>query len=313
MHWILVALCLIAVLGELAARSIGLGKPLLYERTPYGYRVKPSQNIRRFGNRLYYNRYGMRSEEIAPVPRPNVLRILCVGDSVTYGGVQTTQGETYPYLLEAELTGRGIDAEVLNASAGGWAPENEEGWLRANGTFGSKVVVIQWSTHDLFQRKAPSEKVGSHPQFPAEPPLFALQEAAIRYVFPRLFARFVARRPNHRARPSSRDDVAHNLRVLASMVDLVRTSGGQPVVLYVDQPEPAEVAGEIAREATTHLLQTLETHAVPLIRFTNHEHSTATEALFRDPDHPTPKGNRVLANLIADNILSLGLPTKRDQ
>lgn len=153
---------------EIAARLCGLGRPLLYEKTSYGYRVVPGQSLNRFGNRIYYNEQGLRSEMIAPRPPPHTLRILCVGDSITFGSTATDQQLTYPYLLRQALSVRDRQQsfEVLNASAGGWALENEEGWLAENGVLGSHVVVLQVATHDLFQEKAGSDVVGRDPSFP---------------------------------------------------------------------------------------------------------------------------------------------------
>ena len=76
---------------ELGLRAYGFGKPLLYEATSYGYRVKPSQHLMRFGNELSYNRQGMRSPEITAQPAPGVLRVLCIGDSITFGDRKSTR------------------------------------------------------------------------------------------------------------------------------------------------------------------------------------------------------------------------------
>ena len=116
--WLLLPLGLLVV-AEIACRAYGLHTPVLYEATPYGYRVRPNQDLRRFGNRVFYNAQGLRSEPAEPMPSAGVERVLCIGDSVTFGGTQTDQQDTYPYQLQGALRRRGLSAEVLNASAGG--------------------------------------------------------------------------------------------------------------------------------------------------------------------------------------------------
>lgn len=285
---------------ELACRYYGLHTPLLYETTEYGYRVVPNQSIKRFGNRVFYNAYGLRSEPIESTPAEGVLRILCIGDSVTFGGTQTDQKDTYSSLLEDELHQRGLAAEVLNASAGGWAPENEEGWLRANGTFGARVVVFQLGTHDLFQHKAPSEIVGAHPQFPNHAPLLGLQELAFRYVLPRILGKIGISDPGVQAEPTkTKQDVSRTLASLVRMIDQVRAAGAKPVVMLVEQPEGLEPVDDLARFAKSELLSLTARLGVPLIRPVERLVGKGGERLLRDDVHPNEKGNRVIAQLIA--------------
>lgn len=115
--WFLVLVSLL-ITAEVALRFYGFGRPLLYEQTDYGYRVKPGQDIKRFGNQLYYNKQGLRSGEMEHLD-VRQHRVLCLGDSITYGGVQADQTQTYPELLASTLRKRDHQVSVLNASAGG--------------------------------------------------------------------------------------------------------------------------------------------------------------------------------------------------
>jgi len=100
--------------------GLGLGRsPLSHADPDYGYAFNPNQNLRRFGNRVCYNEHGLRSEPLPRAKPRDEFRVLCVGDSVTNGGVLTDQVDTYPCLLEALLKRRGLNGRVLNASAGG--------------------------------------------------------------------------------------------------------------------------------------------------------------------------------------------------
>src|ERR1700686_5242687 len=76
------AILLVCVEAGLRWR-FGLGRPLLiYLDDSYGYAYRPAQDLKRFGNRVYYNHEGLRSEELQSIPEEVRERILCVGDSV---------------------------------------------------------------------------------------------------------------------------------------------------------------------------------------------------------------------------------------
>lgn len=74
---------------EIILRTIwGFGKmPLYVASTEWEYMPMPGQSGRRLGNSYYFNRYGMRSDEVDPTKK----LVLGLGDSVLNGGVQTEQ------------------------------------------------------------------------------------------------------------------------------------------------------------------------------------------------------------------------------
>jgi len=66
----------------------------------------------------YLNQIGLRGQGIDRQRKPGVIRIICAGDSTTFGsGVK--ENETYAYYLQQLLQERGIVAEVLNAGVPG--------------------------------------------------------------------------------------------------------------------------------------------------------------------------------------------------
>ena len=298
---LLAAVLIILFSLELALRAYGFGKPLLYEATPYGYRVKPDQHLQRFGNRLDYNREGMRSSEISARPTQGVLRVLCIGDSITFGGVQTPQSETYPAQIEQALYRAGRQAEVLNASAGGWALGNEWGWLQERGIFASDVVIFEVGLNDLFQMTSPPAVVDGHPSFPSRNPRFALQEAVMRYVLPRLGMVDITD-PGARPGASPNDLLQGNLITLKHMVEFARERGGTVYVLSIEEPlfsggsMPEMAAAYMRLEA---LLADLK---VDLIRPMRALREDEVHVIFRDGVHPTSVGNGLIGNVVARNI-----------
>lgn len=304
--WIALGVALgLIVAVEIGARLCGLGRPLLYEKTSYGYRVLPDQSLKRFGNRVSYNAYGMRSEAATPRPAAGVLRVLCVGDSITFGSTSTDQSLTYPYQLQRKLERQagGGRYEVLNISAGGWAIENEEGWLVEYGVYGSHAVILQIATHDLFQEKAGSEVVGVHASFPEHPPALALQELMVRYVLPRLSARLRLRDPGEVLYHHDRDDVVRTMAALERIAKLVRAQGAELFVLFVEQPRGYEPDDELTRYGKHRLYEKTEELGIPLILTAEAMDAAGATRAFLDGLHPNGTGNAVMAEQAAARLI----------
>ena len=306
------ALLILVVAAELLGRWLGLHHPVLFERTEYGYRVKPNQDILRFGNRVFFNDLGLRSESTPASPSPGTIRVLCIGDSVTYGGATTDQARTYPYLLQEQLKPQPV--EVLNASAPGWAVPNELGWLKANGTLGSSFVVLTISTHDLFQQLAPSSIVGRHPSFPDHEPTLALEGVASRYLLPRVVPWITTLDPGV-SRDGGWSDRGARLVLedIEAFVRLVRAAGARPVLLLSTEAiDPTEDG--LAAVARRQLYEALSKLDVPILTIDAAIAREGRAALYRDTVHPNEHGNLVFAQAVAAYLqpyLSAGNPGDR--
>jgi hypothetical protein len=126
----------------------------------------------------------MRSDDL---PRPRVepgIRLLFIGDSVTFGTTRVDQDKIFTELIKTRLRSRsGGNVEVMNASAGGWAPEKEYRYLNSRGTFNANVVLFVINTNDLDQSFAVLENPR---QFPTSNPTSAIEELWSRYLEPRV-------------------------------------------------------------------------------------------------------------------------------
>ena len=123
-----------------------------------GFRLRARHAWREAGGALVrINAEGFRDDEIAPSAPPGALRILCLGDSSTFGyGV--TPGETAPAQLEHSLARRfpGRRVEVINAGVPGWESANGAAFLARRGmAWKPEVVVISFGYN---------EQLGSGPE-----------------------------------------------------------------------------------------------------------------------------------------------------
>jgi len=287
------------VAAEVALRVYGFGQPLLYEKTKYGYRVKPSQDIKRFGNRLYYNRQGLRSGEIDGASGPQ-RRVLCLGDSITYGGVQADQTQTYPELLASMLSNEGQQVSVLNASAGGWALANEWGWLQENGFFGSQVLLLEIGLNDLMQPKAGTAVVDKHPSFPGRNPMFALQEVVYRYLLPRL-GLIKSEDPGAQALDGTQEQVVINMGIVREMVEYARARRVDVVILRIE--EPAFSREEKYIRAGLLLDDLAKNLGVRVIKPDAALKQADYKKVFHaDMVHPNAVGNKVIAGVISEAL-----------
>lgn len=152
--------------------------PLYKESDKYEYMCLPNQDIMRFGNHMHYNSYSQRSEE----PDSTRKRVLGLGDSVIYGGVQIDQDSIATSIYTAET---GI--QMLNISAGSWGPDNCAAYLKEKGTFGASAMFLVVSSHDAHDNINFQPVVGKSPSYPNKNYPFAYAELFGRYLLPRIF------------------------------------------------------------------------------------------------------------------------------
>jgi len=294
-----IALCALLVLvtgTELTLRLLlGLGDPVLIAPdAACSYITRPDQKVYRFFVHTYINHYGMRSDEVSPAHPPGLVRILFVGDSLTYGTTHVDQKDLF-----TQIVARGLPAilhqkvEVLNASANGWAPDNEWGWVQSRGIFQSNYVLLVLNDGDLTQPRARIEEVGD--ALPQTRPMTAMSELFTRFIKPRILHIRPRQDPGLAVVP---DDVTEraNLQDLDRFVDLVRTQRGQMILVFMpfrgDIPRPAAAA--------LTLLQTWSAaHNVPLVDLTKAiaAHSVEEICLY-DHTHFNTAGNAVIGQAI---------------
>ena len=168
---------------EIGLRTLGFGHPLLYKASSAGYELAASQTSVRLGKKTHIDALGLRGPETTPLPGAGVTRILSLGDSVSNGGSMINDSQTYPADLQRLL---GPKFEVLNASAGGWATENEKAWLQEHGTLGASIIILEVNEKDLDQGFEDRTTLDANPSFPSHYPATAIGEVLGRYILPKL-------------------------------------------------------------------------------------------------------------------------------
>lgn len=309
-YWIPGSVVGIFIFTELTLRlAFGLGSPVLVQADPnIGYRFQPNQKLFRFGKHIQYNQYSQRSEPISPQKPPGTLRILMVGDSVLNGGNPTDQSQIVTELFKAKLSASGHRAEVLNASAGSWGIGNQLAYLRKFGTFNADVVILQIGTHDLTQPTSTSDVVGHHPSYPVHPPLLAMQEAWVRYLWPNLASSLGLNFSIGELPPptSSNPDqqFKQNMESLKQMVKLVRAKKIPVFVLYTPNSDDLIPKTKVP-PYKYEFLRMLKILRVPIIDTQTAWSSlppTTVETYFRDWVHLNVPGHEAIARNLFDQL-----------
>lgn len=302
----LIFIVLLVLILETALRlKFGLGNPVLSQTdSATGYRFQPNQNITRFGHKIFYNQYSQRSDRLTSENPKNTLRILMVGDSVLNGGTLTDQQQTISEQLEAQIKKTGINAEVLNASAGSWGIGNQLGYLQKFGTFASDLLILQIGTHDLIQPTSVGDRVGIDPNYPDRKPFLAIQEMFSRYLLPQFSLRLHLQ-PAYPEIPltlTPEEQFQENLLLLDR---ILKRDRALPIIVLFTPNRIDVLPNADLPVYKTEFLQFLKTRHISFID-THADWSqypaTTTESYFRDVVHLTPAGNSAIAKLLFEQI-----------
>lgn len=155
----LVSTCVALLAAEIVCR-IRFGAPL-GERLPLleiranrarGYEMVPDRDHYTYEERVHVNHLGLRGPDLPPKTAEEY-RILCLGDSTTFGqGVP--EDATIPALLESDLAeaaaAAGRTVRAVNGGLRGYATIHELALLRELGSeIRPDLVVLLWYTNDL--------------------------------------------------------------------------------------------------------------------------------------------------------------------
>lgn len=318
-------LLLCIILAEVCLRFMfGLSSPVLIlpdkgeAAGGYGYIPAPDQDVVRFLAHNKINHFSMRSDDINATKKPSHVRVLFIGDSVTYGTTFIDQSRIFTSLVARDLPERvGHPVDVLNASAGGWAPGNEVGFLKSKGTFDADLVLIVLNTGDLNQ---PFANLQPDPSFPIKAPLTAIGETWIRYVAPRLFgAQGVAADPGSISLQPA--NMAQETSAILATIEVGRAyslaHNARFGIVYI--PSHSKVwDGADVQIGKKMLVDWANQNKVPLVDLTPDfgDHSLNEIYLERGDNyiHLAPAGHRIVASRLLSALPTIvGLPAKHSQ
>lgn len=301
--WVAGGLLVLLGLAEIYARVVlGLGNPPLWMADrEIEYLAQPSKSYRRFGNRITYNAYSMRSRDFARQKAdPAELRVLVTGDSIVNGGAETDQEALATTLLERRLSeALGRPVVVGNVSAGSWGPPNFLAYFNRFGLFDCDVLVMVVNSRDYAD--APNFRPLAGRNLPEHRPLLALQELWTKYL-PRYLGEKLETGDHSRPPPVSAEDVKMCLAALREVTRLARASG--TAVVLAQHLRRTELQGkpetghhEIARVAAELGIEPVQLG--PAFARSLQEGLSP----YHDRGHPNDHGQRIIAEVLYESIL----------
>jgi len=295
----------IVAAGELVARyGLGLGDPPLSMSHPtIEYLFRPDHTYQRFGNRVHYNAYSMRSEDFPPRKQhADAFRVLMLGDSVINGGNLTDQAELASERLKRRLRQK-LDRPVTvgNASAGSWGPGNLKAYVELYGLFDADLVILVLSSHDWRDARAYEQKAGVKPGLPSETPALALKEGFARYL-PRYLPEPAW--SSDEQQPASSRPAQGVEQASQALGALLRNIQRQDVsVLLAQHARRDELDGSwrAGRAAIRNLAQRMGVPVIQLAPVYRQAINSGRDP-YRDAIHPNPLGQRLIAERLFQAI-----------
>jgi lysophospholipase L1-like esterase len=216
------------------------------------------------------NARGYRGPEpLSGVDEDDLYRIVCVGDSVTFG-FNVDQGATYPRQLEALLRagapGRSI--EVINTAVPGWSWVQGLRFLEHEGlALRPDAVIAAHGTNDQFWPALVTDRErmpgGGLPAPEMEPPAWWQRTSLVHAL--RAIGRRLLDPPAPEPSPACQAEIARGRRcsrvpvddirvTVAEVAARVREAGADLIVLNLDFMETRAVAGVLAAVKTHGLV-----------------------------------------------------------
>jgi hypothetical protein len=289
--------------AEGALRLIGFGDPVLYDnRLSYGYRPQPNQTRRRlWGARVHVNALGLRGPEVAIDRPPDGLRLLFLGDSVTWGGTYVDDAQLFSTLaareVEERLPGRFSRVEGLDAGVNAWGPQNILGLVGAGGAFPAAFDANWWvitALEDDFRRQ--KTQIGEVPYFNV-PPATALQETLVIAGY---------RLQTHYKRPKPPEDLARiarrNTAVYLQLAKRAHALGAGVLLVWHPYRDALTGAPEPHRRP---LLDRAAAEGVPVLDLTTAYAREGGTRLYADGLHLSIAGHAVAGKAIGERLVEL--------
>lgn len=149
--------------AELSCRVLKVGTPLVFSPIGSVYDLRRTDPELRWDGAFYVidpswagpgnpiNPDGMRDREHSVDNFSRTKRIVCLGDSVTYGYLLSAD-ESYPAILEVKLRSQGHNAEVFNVALFGWSTQQQRiAYQRIARKYKPDYVVLGICLNDIAE------------------------------------------------------------------------------------------------------------------------------------------------------------------
>jgi lysophospholipase L1-like esterase len=309
------------VLAEVVFRLMGYGNLEIYLPDPHVYwRLKPGQDCyTKIGRKpVHINSHGTRGGEFQ-VPKPNnVVRILCLGDSVTFGW-GLSEKETYSKILEGRLQQEikdGRKIEVINAGVNAWSYPQLSIYLREYGLrFQPDYVVLAganlWTQFSENNDPVFVKKFMWRVRLKNLLRRFALYhyvvEVQLQDFYQKHRAKFVPVDPKQDQmfkEQQKSDPDAYFREAIQKFCEIALTNGVNPLLLHT--PVQTDLEKGVDGPVLPSKRQVAEKLNLPLVDPSAEiKEKAGSLYLEADPVHFNAEGNEILASRLSETLLKL--------
>ncbi|WP_300021519.1 hypothetical protein [uncultured Maribacter sp.] len=269
--------------------------PLYISDANFEYIAAPNQNGERFGNTYNFNSYSQRSKEIDSIK----IKILGLGDSVIYGGIQSDQDSIATSIFNEKLD----NLQMLNISSGSWGPDNCAAYLNKYGIFNAKAMFLLVSSHDAFDNMDFKQVVGQHLSYPKKQYKIAWSELINRYLYPKIKKLFLKKAildPDEKAEKG----ISKNGKVFnPGFNELYMLSKKQqiPLTIYL-HAEQSELLQKKYNSQGQIIIDWATSHNIEIIKELDYNF---TKSDYRDKIHLNSKGQKKLSEIMITKYKSM--------
>lgn len=311
-----ISLGLFFLLAEVILHLAGYGQVEIYDadRTLF-WRLKPNQDCYTKVDHkpVHINSMGTRGAEFEAAKPADVIRILSVGDSKTFGW-GLTEAETYSGRLQALLQERapaGKRIEVINAGVNAWSYPQIKVFLKQHGLAWKPDFVLiadanLWTQFSEDSDPAFVDKMLSRVRLKNLLRRSAVYhfviEVQLNHVYQKYRTRFIPIDPKQDQlfkEAQKSDPNAFFRKAIEECCTLAAAAGAQPVVMFIPILGEWETGpSKDVQAAKRELCQRLK---VPFVDFGEDIKPPAADDLYLDADpvHLNAKGNALVAQRLA--------------
>ncbi len=265
---------------------------------------KPGFRGQFLGSAVTINQLGLRGREVALPKPPGRRRIVCFGDSVTFGyGV--SDGETYSAELERALVARGVNADVVDAGVTGFTSHQVRRLLeRVLPGLEADVVTVMIGWNDASHRPVDDREYERRVRQTMEVDS-VLDHLALYSFLKAKYLRYAIRHLPSRGQVH-RVSLEQYDENLAAVIEACRRLGAQPV--FIELPR-RRGAGEPPADwdYPKAFEQAASRRGVPLLSagpLGRRQGDASNVEDFIDTLHLSAQGNRLLGGVLAEQLIA---------
>jgi hypothetical protein len=147
--------------GEGFLRWQELVDPPVFEAHPhYGYLMRPNQAVSTRGHPFRINNAGFRGADFAWSKPDGTVRLVFLGDSITYGGGRIEDDALFVNRTAAVLADGLRPVEAVNLAAPGWGVQNMAGYVMRQGVPEADALIWVLPAADFRRPKTTMEDHG---------------------------------------------------------------------------------------------------------------------------------------------------------